>query len=58
MKERKNVCPKCGYGLLAREGLHKIYCLRNGCDWFIDLKREEDMEIPEIHSLADEWHGI
>lgn len=56
MVERRNVCPKCGYYLLAREGLEKIFCLSNSCDWEIESKRETDEGIPEIQDLKVDWH--
>ena len=55
MKERKPNCPKCGYELLAREGMNKIFCLRSGCNWFVEPKRKEDGSIPEIHTLEYLW---
>jgi len=55
MTERKNICPKCGSNLLAREG-DKIFCLRNPCEWFTEAKRKEDLtDVPEIHEYKDLW---
>lgn len=55
LKERKKCCPECGYELLAREG-NKIFCLRNGCEWFVEAKRKEDELVPDIHKLQNMWH--
>ena len=55
MKDRKNECPKCGYTLLAR--IWKIiYCLKDGCDWAIQAKRETDKEIKTINEQKDAWY--
>jgi len=55
MKERKNCCPVCGYKLIARSD-NKIFCLRSGCEWFVDARRKDDMEkVPEIHTLKRLW---
>jgi hypothetical protein len=54
-KRGKQICPKCGYHLLARENMNKIFCLRNNCNWSIEPKREEDKDLPEIHNLEYLW---
>jgi predicted small metal-binding protein len=55
MKDRKNICPKCGFNLLARSD-NIIFYLNNGCDWHIEAKRKDDIEkVPEIHNLKKIW---
>jgi hypothetical protein len=54
--KRNNCCPKCGSNLIAR--IWKIiYCLDNNCDWAIQSKRKEDLEIKTINEQADNWHN-
>lgn len=59
MKERLNICPKCGYKLLAREGnpdgTIDVICLGYTCNWRTPAKRESDVEIPDISKLKADW---
>jgi ssDNA-binding Zn-finger/Zn-ribbon topoisomerase 1 len=55
-KRGKQICPKCGYHLLARKNDEKIFCL--SCDWETEIKRKDDLDIPEINETADLWHGV
>lgn len=55
-KERRKYknCPKCGNGLLAREGKF-IFCLMSNCDWAIQSKRSEDKNIKTIGDIKKDW---
>jgi hypothetical protein len=52
----KNVCPKCGCLLLAREN-DEIICLDFNCSWREKSKRVSDKDIPHIQDLKEIFNG-
>lgn len=54
MVERKNVCPKCGYTLLAISG-NEVVCLHAHCDWSVKAKRGDDGKLPNFEELKKDW---
>ena len=56
MEKRKDLCPNCGYHLLARENDY-IICLSNICDWRILSQREADITLPDFSKLRKEYNG-
>lgn len=54
MRERKNVCPKCGYILLAISN-GKVICLHAHCDWSVEAKRDDDGKLPDFSELKKDW---
>jgi len=44
-EKRTNVCPKCGSKIIVRQGIF-IFCTESSCDWAIQSKRKEDIQIP------------
>jgi hypothetical protein len=56
MKQRNQCCPECQSKLLARQG-DKVICLNFGCNWSIDIRRKEDLNIPALGYLKKEFNG-
>lgn len=55
MIDRKNVCPECGYHILARKD-DRIICLKpGGCDWSVESKRESDVELRTYAEIRREF---
>jgi len=53
-RRANNVCPKCGFGLLARNN-NEIVCLNSKCDYKIEAKRKLDETIPDISEIKKIW---
>jgi ribosomal protein L37AE/L43A len=53
---RENICPKCKSRILAREGIF-IFCTEHTCDWAVQSKRKEDVQIPLFSELRREFNG-
>lgn len=51
---RKEECPQCHFGILARIGERIIFCLSPSCYWAIQGRRTSDRErltLPEIKKV-------
>lgn len=46
----------CNYHLLAISGKNVI-CLRPGCTWSVEAKREEDKNLVNYGKLKRDWNG-
>jgi uncharacterized Zn finger protein (UPF0148 family) len=54
MIERIKHCPVCGYKLLARHN-DEVFCLSPSCSWKTISKRKEDIQIPLLNKLREDW---
>ena len=53
-RRANNNCPKCGFGLLARNN-NEIVCLNSKCDFKIEAKRKFDEDIPDVNEIRKIW---